>query len=270
LDAVWVDRLAEIPIAPAPEFGAARILSRYQIRELVQNAAGPLREIGFTGASAVQVRLQGRQLEFRDVVPVLKAHLLETTPWRDEEIAILSVGNLKGIEVPPGKLDLSVSSKASIAGRHRIMVPIDVVQTGKILRSFWVTADVRIHAEILTAGKKLLSGKIVSAGDVLKTSIEIPDLGADYIRNLDDVLGKAARRNFSPGDPLTREAFTNPLLVKNGETVHLRLERSGIVLTSLARAEQDGRLGQVIRVRSLDFSARLKAQVTGRAEVKIQ
>ena len=49
--------------------------------------------------------------------------------------------------------------------------------------------------------------------------------------------------------PLTSEAFSDPFLVHHGETVQLRLERNGILLTSSARAEQDGRLGQVIVVR---------------------
>jgi len=270
LDAVWIDGLAETPLGPAPEFGAVKIISRHQISEIVRNAAGPVRDISFVGAPAVQVKLQGRQLESKDLAPVLRAYLLETTHWRDQEIAILSVGNLKGIEVPPGELNLLVSSKASVSGRNRIMVPIDVVQTGKTLRSFWVTADVSVRAEILTALKKIPAGKTVDADDVVKAPVEIRDLDANYIRSLEDVLGKVARRNFSPGDPLTREAFTNPFLVKSGETFHLRLERNGIVLTSLARAEQDGRLGQVIRVRNLDFSTSLKAQVTGRAEVRIQ
>jgi len=49
----------------------------------------------------------------------------------------------------------------------------------------------------------------------------------------------------------------------------LRLQRNGIVLLSRGRAEQDGKLGQIIRVRNLDFSNVLKAQVTGRSEVML-
>jgi len=89
------------------------------------------------------------------------------------------------------------------------------------------------------------------------------------MRNVDDVTGMAAKRSFSPGDPLTLESLTKPFLVKSGDTVHLRLERNGLVLTSLVRAEQDGQLGQVIRVRNLEFSSVLNAKVTGRAKVEI-
>ncbi|MBP1623989.1 MAG: Chaperone for flagella basal body P-ring formation, partial [Acidobacteria bacterium] len=66
------------------------------------------------------------------------------------------------------------------------------------------------------------------------------------------------------------ESFADPLLVRSGEIVRIRLERDGITLTSLAKAQQDGVLGQFIRVRSVDFPAFMKAKVTGRLEVKMQ
>jgi flagella basal body P-ring formation protein FlgA len=120
------------------------------------------------------------------------------------------------------------------------------------------------------ASQKIPLEKIISADDIVEKVADIPDLRAVYARRPEDILGKASRRNFSPGDPLTSEAFSDPFLVHHGETVRLRLERNGILLTSLARAEQDGRLGQVIVVRNLEFSSTLKAQVTGRAAVRMQ
>jgi flagellar basal body P-ring formation protein FlgA len=262
-------RIGAIQVAPSPEFGVPNILTRRQISEIIQSAAGSLTDTTFAGAAAVQVWLKGRPLEPGEIEPVLRAHLSETTQWEQAEIAVHSLSNLTGIEVPPGEVLLRVSSRVSVAGRNRMLVPIEIVQSGTVLRCFWITAEVRIRAELLTAARKIPLGRIITEGDVMRSKMDIPDLGADYARQTEDIIGKVTRRNFSPGDPLTREAFANPLLVKNGDTVHLRLERNGIVLTSLVRAEQDGRLGQVIRVRNLDFSSSLKAQVVGRAEVKI-
>jgi flagella basal body P-ring formation protein FlgA len=39
------------------------------------------------------------------------------------------------------------------------------------------------------------------------------------------------------------------------------------MLNSQARAEEDGKLGQMIRVRNQDFSTVIKAQVIGRSQV---
>ncbi len=264
-----IDRLARMPLGQAPDFGSVRILTRHQVIQLVRDAAGMISDESFLGAAAVQIKLQGKEIDASEIVPLLKARLLEKTQWKESELEIRSIGNLTGIELPPGEVELRLSSDALIGNHRGFLIPIEVVQSGKTLRCFWVSSEIRIHAGVQTAARKIARGTILTDDDIVEKQTEITDLRTAYVRDPVDVLGKVSRRSFSPGDPLTRDAFTDPYLVKNGETVRLRLERNGMVLTSLARAEQNGKLGQVIRVRNLDFSTILKAQVTGRAQVML-
>jgi flagella basal body P-ring formation protein FlgA len=218
----------------------------------------------------VQAKMSVRPVSVDEIASILKSHFAETTSWKESEIVIRAIGDLKGIDIPRDGAEMRLSSSATIAGQRRILAPIEVLQYGKNLRNFWVSAEVCIHADVVTATKRIVPGKIITAGDIEIKNAEITNLRASYAGRPDEVVGKISRRNFSPGDPLTRDSFSDPYLVRNGETVRLRLERDGIVLTSLAKAEQDGRLGQIIRVRNADFSKVLKAQVTGRAEVKLE
>jgi flagella basal body P-ring formation protein FlgA len=265
-----IESLGQIAIVDAPIFGETVILSRNQISALVQAAAGPLPADTFSGVASVCIRLQGRQITAEEITPVLRSYVLEKTSWRESEITILSIGNLKGIEIPPIEAEFKLSSSGAVIGKRNILAPLVILQGGRSLRSYWITAEIGVRAEVLTAARKIAAGKAASADDIEKQFTEITDLRAVYARNPEDVLGKVSRRALLPGDPLTRDNFSNPLLVRHGETVRLRLERDGIKLKSLAKAEQDGRLGQFIRVRSADFSTFLKAQVTGRAEVMMQ
>jgi flagella basal body P-ring formation protein FlgA len=262
--------VGQISLGPAPEFGCTIVLSRHQIQERIQTEAGSLSGAVLSGADAVQVQRQGRPADFTEIASLLKSHLLETTPWKTAEIEIRSIGGVKGIELPPDAVELRLSSNPTIVGRRRIMAPIEVVHAGKILRCFWVTADVSVHASILAASRRIPLDKLVTPEDLVETVADIPNLRGAYVMHPEEILGKASRRTFSAGDPLTREAFSDPFLVRHGETVRMRLERNGIVVTALARAEQDGKLGQVITVRNLEFSATLKAEVVGRAAVKLQ
>lgn len=262
--------LAQTALGPAPEFGSATILTRNQIQERIQKGAAPSAEAAFSGAGAVQVRVQGKPADSSEIASILKSDLLKKNQWKDAEIGIRFLSGVKGIELPPDGAELRFSSNPTIVGRNRILVPIEVVHAGKILRCFWVTAEVSVRAATLVASRNIAVNKVIAPDDFVQTVTEIRDLRAAYVVRPEEILGKASRRNFSAGDPLTREAFSDPFLVRHGETVQLRLERNGIVLTTLARAEQDGKLGQVISVRNLDFSAILKAQVTGRAAVKLE
>jgi flagellar basal body P-ring formation protein FlgA len=265
-----IQKLERIELGSSPAFGSIRTLSRYQIAEAVQNATGMLPGGGIAGAPAVQIRLQGRSVDPKEIMELVKAHLLKTGNWNDSEIRIDSIGNLNGIELPPGKCILQIASGGLTIGRRNVLAPIEILQNGRSLRSFWLTVGVSINAEIITAAKKIALGDSITPDAVLKKFVEISDLRASYARNIEAVIGKIASKTISSGEFLTNEAVADPFLVKHGDAVNLRLERNGLVLTSTVRAEQDGRLGQIIRVRNMDFSTVLRAQVTGRAQVILQ
>jgi flagella basal body P-ring formation protein FlgA len=269
-DAILLEKLAQTEISESPTFGETAVFTRHQIEELVQAAASPLPPETFSGSPAVRIRMRGRQITADEIAPILKSHICQTTPWKESEITIRSIGNLNGIELPPTGAEFKVSVSDAVVGSKNLLAPLEIMQNGKSLRSYWITAEIGIRAEVLTAARRIPSGRAVTLEDVKHKSIEIPDMRLSYARDPQEILGKVSRRGFLPGDLLDRDTFTEPLLVHNGETVRLRLEREGIMLTSLAKAAQDGRLGQFIRVRSLDFSTLLKVQVTGRAEVKMQ
>ncbi len=269
-DSKSIETLAQTPLCAAPPFGVTATLSRNQILDILRKNAGFAPDARFTGATIVQIRLEGKPVQPEEIARIIKRHIAETTSWKESEIEIQSVENLEGIDLPPGDVHLQVSSRSPVVGRGKIVFPVEALQDGKVRRMFWTTARIRIHAEMITAAKAIRPGMTVLAEDVIRSRKTISDVYVSCLRTPDEILGKISRRAFSPGDPLVREAFIHPYLVKSGETVHLRLERSGLVLTALGRAEQDGRLGQIIKVRSLEFSTLLNAQVTGKAEARIQ
>jgi flagella basal body P-ring formation protein FlgA len=262
--------MANILLGTLPEDGSAAVLSRARIQECIQADTGPLSMTILAGAEAVRVRVQAMRADPNAIAPLLKPYLLETTSWKGSDVEILSMRGLNEAALPSEGYEIRLSSKATVAGPRRILAPVEIIQAGKTLKRLWITADVTVRAPLLTAAKGIAIDKVITPDDIVETIVEIPDLRAAYARRPDDLLGKVSRRVFSPGDPLTRDAFVDPFLVRHGETVHLRLERNGIILKALARAEQNGRLGQVITVRNLDFSTTLKAEVTGRASVRVQ
>ncbi len=264
-----VDAAAALRLGPAPEFGAVKTWNRHQIGQLLKSS-GFSQEVRFSGALAVQVRLRGRPVSDEEIEPLIRSHLTKTTCWKQSEIQIRAIDNLEGIEAPVGGAMMRISSDSAVKGTRRLLVPVEIVQKGKILRCFWAAATIEIDAEVATASRRIPRGAVLGEDDIEVKRMEITDLRGSYVRKREDALGKAARRTFSAGDVITQESLAKPFLVKKGETVQLRLQRNGIMLRSPVRAEQNGTMGQIIKVRNLDFSTVLKAQVTGKAEVELQ
>ncbi len=269
-DQARLAELARVSLGPAPQAGLTRTLSADQVREQIRKVISGDSDIVLSGAPMVQVRLRCRPVAAQEVAPLVKAHVLRSTPWREEEIEIRSIGHLEGLEVPFGEVSFRISADAPLSHSRTQLLPLEVLLEGRAVQSAWITADIVIKADLVQALRKLSYGKALSAEDAAERPTEIVDVLGSYIRKYEDVAGLVLRRTLSPGDPLTREALTNPVVIRSGDTVNLRVRRGGISLAILARAEQSGKLGQTIRVRSLDYLQFLKAQVIAPGEVELR
>jgi flagella basal body P-ring formation protein FlgA len=261
--------LANLSLGPVPVAGLIRRISPDQVREAVRNTESGL-ELVFSGAPASEVRLLCRSVEASELLPVIKAHVLRNTSWRNEEVEILAVNKFNSAEVPSGSIEFRIPAKAVLPHSRNLLLPVDVMVDGKSTQTLWVSCALSIKAAVLQAAVRIPYGKALSEDDVKDSVAEIQDPVGGYVRKYEEVQGQILRRTLVPGEPVLRETLTSPFLVRSGDTVRLRFEQSGISLATLVRAEQSGKLGQVIRVRNLDFMRSVKAQVIGPGEVKAQ
>jgi len=190
--------------------------------------------------------------------------------WRGADIRVELAAEVKSADLPAAGESLRIAPEGLKIGRRNVIAPVEVLRDGRPVRSFWVPATVHVKAVAVTAARKIAAGETLSAADVRESVMETADLGADWATSAGDVLGKTARRGFAAGDLLPASEFVQPLLVKRGDTVALRLQRGGIVLESSARALEDGRMGEVVKVRGMDSSSVLRARVSGPAAVAMQ
>lgn len=212
-----LDGLAKMRVADAPVFGETAVLSRNQIRELVQAAVGPLPADAIIGAPAVRIRLECRTVTEDDVRPLLLARILETTSWKESEIEIRSIGNVKGIEIPTTGSEIRVPAEGVVFGARSVLASLEIIRENKRLRSYWITAEINIRAEVLAAARKISSGMAIVPDDIQKKTAEIPDMRGTYARDPEEAVGKVSRRGILAGSLLTRETIMNPFLVKSGK-----------------------------------------------------
>ena len=267
-DRAEVAGLAHLPMGSSPIPGETRIVTRTDVSKALGTTSVP--DVEVSGAAQVRISRSSRPLAEADVVPVLRSHVAAITVWRPEEIEIRAIGNLKGVEIPDGNITFRFAQKSAPSNFRNLLLPLEVSVGGRPVRTVWITADVHINATVMQAARKLPYGAALAGDDVRPVRIEIPDPRAAYVRSAEAAAGKVLRRSLKPGELITEDALSDPLIVRSGDTVRLRLEQSNLHMVMQARAEQNGRMGQSIRVRNLEFARILKAMVVGPGEVLIR
>jgi flagella basal body P-ring formation protein FlgA len=110
---------------------------------------------------------------------------------------------------------------------------------------------------------------VLSSGDLAERVCEIEDPRSEYFRHIDAAAGMIAKRALAPGEMLTSNCVEAASLVHNGDTVRLVALSNGIQVSTLARALQNGKLGDRIKVRNIVSNRAITAVVTGLGEVRV-
>jgi flagella basal body P-ring formation protein FlgA len=83
------------------------------------------------------------------------------------------------------------------------------------------------------------------------------------------LVGKVARRTLLPGKPIPVGAVEDARVVSNGAQVKIVFQEGGLVITSYAAALQNGRVGDLVRVRNLDSGVTISGTVLIDGSVRV-
>ncbi len=245
-------------------------LGEGSVRRLSATIVASLLFMFFFLTPHVSMSARGIGPETGALAGAVRIHVASSTAWKETQVEVRSVGLVNEIQIPAGTTEFRVTPGTAVNTLRNLILPMEALTDGKPQMTFWVYADIRVHSPVVQAARRVTYGSTITADDVRVAETELSDLRVEYLRSSDEAIGKTLRRSLSPGDPLTRDSLVSPLLVHSGEIVRLLLQSGKISLAASVRAEQNGRLGQTIRVRNLDFSRSIKALVTGRGEVRVE
>ncbi len=265
-DDALVAQLAQTPLGSITD---VLLLSRAEVAALIRNANANPVEMVLTGADFTRVKLATRTPAAAEIAAVLKAHLASVTQWREDEIEIRSIENLKAIELPESDGQLRVVSRGAPATFRSALLSVETSLAGKPLRTFWVKADVHVRAQVVQVATPVTFHSAIKADDLREKVCDIEDPRTDYFRTSAEAIGKVSRRALVPGELLSRNSVEDAGLVRSGQTVRLTVESGSVRMTVLARALQSGKLGDPIKVRNMDSDRVITAIVTGRGEVRV-
>lgn len=131
-------------------------------------------------------------------------------------------------------------------------------------RRLRVEAEVRRHVVIMTDARR--RRQTIRAGDVERRELWMEVDGSAPVESIDEAIGAVARRRIGAGEILRTSDLEPPVLIERGQMVTVHCLRQGFAVRSRARAQGDGRLGEMIEL-SLEGSRKtFYARVNGPGE----
>jgi len=132
-----------------------------------------------------------------------------------------------------------------------------------------VSANVRAWQNQLIVNKPLGYRQVIREGDLVDRRTLVDRLGDDPLVTREQVIGQMSGRDLKSGTILTARLIDPTILVKSGQLVSITLTQGAISAKSVARATEQGTIGQTIRVKNEVTNNTFDVVVTGPQTAKL-
>jgi flagella basal body P-ring formation protein FlgA len=276
-------RLGAVELFAAPPPGQQRFLGAREVQDLLLLRGVDLLKHCFSGSSQVAVlgpaadRPTGSRFSSavkrnaegkvrQAILRYLKEHGSGDEPWEvalelEDHQAQLVMGSDREILVRGGMPPWTGAQQFGLT-----------VTTADGPRELVLDVQVTLPPAVVVAAGPLPAGSAVRAEDIRLERVQGRTDRANPIHSVEEVVGKETLRSIPAGGVIQRDHLRRPLLVRRGEMISVRAGNSRIQVKTVARAKEDGCLGDLIAVEPAERRKSYFARVSGiqEAEVSIQ
>ncbi len=209
-------------------------------------------QVRLTGADAVTVRRQQQIIEVDDFVEAGQHYLGQLAASRSV-CEIIPVTRPKDfvLSTQPKAIQL-VPQLVRGSGRGYVIVRIRVMADGEEVTTQDVSFRLKYQAHRMVAAQQIPEG-----APLTPENVKIESVVADQPEPLGwkPPYGAVATRTLAANAEIRASMLTAPqssTFVRRNETVMIRIERPGILITAMGTTLQEGRAGEYVKVRNAD------------------
>lgn len=152
----------------------------------------------------------------------------------------------------------------------RFEATVSLLEEDTHLRSETVIGRFEPVIELPVLVNRLHSGEIIREEDVAYARFAESRLRRNVIFQPNKLIGMAARRVIAPNRPIASHEVEAPILVEKGDLVTINYRTPFMEISSMAKAIQDGALGDVISFKNADSGVVIRAEVVAAGMAEIQ
>lgn len=234
--------------------GQRLVLDRPTILSRLASCGIAADQVRLTGADSVTVRRQQQIIEVEDFVEAGRQFLgqLASSHSVCEIVAVTRPKDLV-LSNQPQDVQLKCQLVRGVVRGH-VTVRVQVVADGQDVGTRDVSFRLKYRTHRVVAAAQIAEGTALTPENVTIEAVasdqpEPPGWKPPY--------GLVATRTVAAGAEIVDSMLSSSptsVQVRRNETVLIRIERPGILVTAMGTALQDGRLGELVKVRNTDSS----------------
>lgn len=260
--AALVPAFAALPpdkdLGPAPAGAMVRVFYKVQLAALLPGAAA-----GLPDRLCVQRKRDAIPPEvWQAAVEAAMTRLCGATPWKAK------VQESPRHRFPRGEIVFPRSGLIASRGSAQLWRG-SLALSDKSSVPVWVRAEIEARRRATILQRPLTAGAVLTPEDYRQEDIWAPGICAEE-KESPRPEGMVAKRAMPAGAELLREDLRRPPAVQRGQAVELEAGSGAARVRIPAVAEQDGDVGETVRLKSSWNGSKLTGRVTGARKAKVE
>lgn len=195
-----------------------------------------------------------------------RLHLLHPELSRVETAA---VGHPRAIGPAPAAARVTPRLARGDALTRRMCVWLDFDVDGRTVKSIPVWFSVAAYRQVPVAGRALRPNALTSSADFILSEIDVAAIGKPAASSIAEVTAKRVRRYIPASSPVGADDFSTPPAVMRHQEVNVQITSGTITIEAKGVSQEDGAIGQVIKIRNPANEAIYLARVANDGRVQV-
>ncbi len=254
-------RLLDLELGRAPVPGAFARFSAEFIRTRIEQVVGPGTQVRLFGAEVVRVQRTAQDVPRSQLAEAIRQRVNRDLP-EGARAEIELVRAPQTLRLPAGQVVLRAEPLGTVRP-GQMAFRVECVVDGTVVRTFAVSAKVRLYQKVLVAMEDIPARKRVTAHAVRVEERPLTRTLGTVLTSPAQAIGKETRVRVRQGTVLTQRLLRQIPLVRRGERVRLVVRLNNVIAETYGRALQEGGPNANVLVRNEGSGRTVQGRVAG-------
>ncbi len=268
-DSQLVQQLKDIVIGKAPLPGKTRQYDQRYLKMRLKQHHNDLADVNLELPRVVRVLRSHVEISKHQIEKIVSDFIAQNIPPENKTVRINEINVSESVVLSKGRITYKVSSPDSRQLMGTCPIAVNFSVNGHLEKKVWTTATVEVWGPVVVTRKPLGRYKPITEDDIMLQTMDLTNLSANVLTDLEAVLGKRTKRAIGAQTPLRADSIELPPLVKRGDLVVIIAQSKGLKITTRGVVKKKGCLGDRIPVVNVDSKKVLYARVIDSNTVQV-
>ncbi len=228
---------------------AGVLLSMVLVAPVLAEVAPCAQEAGKSRVSADRIR------------GIIEDYIHENMPWPRETVRLVFLSRLTDLTLDAEKYSYHVQTNRNNRFIGDASFVIRFSSDGALLAEKTVRVSLEVLRNMVVSNRSIQRGTKIAANDVSMVRKWVQRIPLDTATDLSEVTGKQMAVTVRPNTEIKRRMLRDAIMVKRGKIVKIVLKNGPMSVMAMGVSEEDGAVGQTIRVRNMASNKMVHARV---------